>query len=250
MYSPFEQFKIFDYVGFNYNLLLTNSLLQLCFVLFTLLFLGIVFLYGNKNRYNSSFLYSILRLVYVFVYNTIYVYMGKDTKTYFPFFLYVFFFIMFFNLVGLLPYSFTLTSHLSVTIGLAFTLWYAIVLVGIDKWGFVFFSIFVPHGSSGTLVLVIAIIEFISYVSRVASLALRLLANMVAGHIILDCLIFLIYSIIYNSVNGLSVSVVPLLYTIIPIYLLLVILVFEFGVALLQSYIFILLSSIYLKEVH
>jgi ATP synthase subunit 6 len=133
-----------------------------------------VVLYVYKNI--SDFVY----------YNMVYPYLGVDGKKYFPFFLYLFLFIFFSNIFGLIPGFFAVTSHLSVTLFLSTTCWLSILLVGLYIHGIRFFASFYPSKVPFILSPFLMCIEFISYIVRLASLSLRLFANIVAGHILLD----------------------------------------------------------------
>jgi ATP synthase subunit 6 len=249
--SPFEQFKVFEVLKFNenYNFVITNSILQIIVVLTAFLVISYFTLSSTKNTYEIPFYFWIFKELYSFVYNTIYTYVGKKTGLFFPFIFFLFLFIFMCNLVGLVPYSFTVTSHFAITFGLGFTVWFGVILLGIKQWGIQFFSIFFPKGSSAALVFFIAAIEFLSYSFRVLSISLRLLANMVAGHILLDCISFFIFKSIFSSIAGSSVSVVSTSSMAIPLIFLLILLIFEMCVAVLQAYIFIVLSCMYIKEV-
>lgn len=249
IHSPFEQFKIFTLFGYDYNFVITNSTFQLICVLTIFFTFSIAIIYQKKRKYEINYYTLVIKAAYQFFFETIASYVGKHVNIYFPFMFYLFFFIFICNLVGLLPYSFTITSHLAVTFGLAFIVWYGIFLICIEQWDLKFFALFFPKGIAIPLVFLLALIEFVSYMFRVASLALRLLANMIAGHILLDCLAFYIYKLLYESMAFYSIKLVTFGYIIIPIIFLVILLAFETVVALLQAYIFVILSSIYLKEV-
>lgn len=249
IFSPFEQFKVFELAKLNYNFVLTNSLFQLTCISIFFLIITYFVLSSSKKQYEIPFYYIIFKEFYLFVYNTIATYLAKRTGIYFPFIFYLFVFIFLCNAVGLIPYSFTVTSHFAITFGLGFVIWFGTILIGFREWGLKFFNLFFPIGASMPLVFFLTVIEFLSYMFRVFSLSLRLLANMVAGHILLDCIAFFIFKLAFTSIAGSSVSVLSLVTLLIPIFLLIVLLIFEVCVAVLQAYIFMILSCIYLKEV-
>jgi ATP synthase subunit 6 len=247
--SPFEQFKVFDLVKVNYNFVLSNSLLQLTFVFFFFSIISYFVLSGSRKQYEIPLYYIIFKELYFFIYNTMFTYLGRKTGSFFPFIFYIFLFIFICNAIGLVPYSFTVTSHFAITFGLGFMVWFGIILIGFREWGLKFFALFFPKGASVPLIFFLSVIEFISTMFRVFSLSLRLLANMVAGHILLDCIAFFIFKLVFTSVAGSSISFISIVTLLIPVVLLVVLLLFEVCVAVLQAYIFIILSCIYLKEV-
>ena len=110
---------------------------------------------------------------------------GSKAKPYFPFIFSLFMFVLFCNMVGMLPYSFTVTSHIIVTLIMALFIFIAVTIIGFIKHGFKYLSIFVPSGVPAILLPLITIIEIISYLSRPVSLSVRLFANMMAGHTML-----------------------------------------------------------------
>jgi len=145
--SPFEQFQV--NLLYNYSdLYLTDTLLVSIFIFF-LFQISYFFLNFIDHKYYISLSYLIYNYMYYFIYNTIYSYLSEEGKKYFPFLLFLFFFICISNLIGILPYSFTITSHLSITFSLAFIIWYGMFIgVGINKYGlWIFFYVFSKDNS-------------------------------------------------------------------------------------------------------
>jgi ATP synthase subunit 6 len=242
--SPFEQFKLiylFNYADYYISTAIAESLLLL------LLFVGIYVLLSLYRK--NNLILTIFGEIYNFVYENLKNYIGNSTHLYFPFFFYLFLFILICNLVGLLPYSITLTSQLFVTLSLAMISWIGIFYIGLSRWGLKMFGLFFPHGVSIQLVFFLILIETISYVFRIFSLALRLFANIVAGHILIDCVVYFIYKILYTSVYYTSFNLTSFIKILLPFIFLLVLFFFELVVAFLQAYIFIILCALYLKEV-
>ena len=147
----------------------------------------ILFLYlGSKDKsIIPSKLQLIAEMFYAFVAKMISDTAGSKAKPYFPFIFSLFMFVLFCNMVGMLPYSFTVTSHIIVTLILALFIFIAVTVIGFIKHGFKYLSIFVPSGVPAVLLPLITIIEIISYLSRPVSLSVRLFANMMAGHTML-----------------------------------------------------------------
>jgi len=248
-FSPFEQFRLVALENFGGNLVISNSLVNLIFVVFGFLGLGYLLLSMRKKKYEFSIFSWAMQQLYVFFYEVTATYVGNHVNRFFPFMFYTFLFIFLNNLVGLLPYSFTVTSHFVVTFGLSFTMWFGMFLLGLAKWKLAYFSLFYPKGLSIPLLFLLCVLECISNIFRMFSLALRLLANMVAGHILLDCMSFLIYKTFTTAIWFPSVSILSVVMMIIPVVGFLGLLMFEVGVCVLQAYIFVVLSCIYLKEV-
>jgi len=200
----------------------------------------------EKNRMSKSVIKNALIETYDFVYDIVKLYLAPKGKVYFPFFFYLFLFIVFSNLLGILPYSFTITSHLSITFTLSFTVWFGSLIIGFVENGIRYFSLVLPRGVPMVLVPFLVGIETISYIFRSVSLALRLFANIVAGHILLDTLALFIHKLLFPAYITFS----SLLISIIPFFLCIILILFECVVAILQAYIFLVLSSIYLKDAY
>jgi ATP synthase subunit 6 len=244
LFSPFEQFQV-QYFLKNDYFYLTDTLLIALFILF--FFQIFYFLVHFKdNNYHINMVSYILQQIYLFIYEIVYEYLSEEGKKFFPFLFYLFLFICISNIIGILPYSFTITSHLSITFSLAFMVWYGMFIgVGVNKYGLKIFSMFFPKTIPFRLVPLLVFIETISFIFRSISLALRLFANIVAGHILLDTIALVAHKIVYPSYYFTLKSI---LFAIVPIIITIVLILFECVVAVLQGYIFVVLSCIYLKD--
>lgn len=199
--------------------------------------------FSTHNKIGFTFFSAISNFVYS---NMVLPYLGSDGRRYFPFFLYLFFFIFFSNFLGLIPGFFALTSHLSVTLFLSSICWLSILLVGLYLHGFRFFSSFYPSKVPFVLPPFLMFIEFISYIVRLASLSLRLFANIVAGHILLDTISMFFF---YMDMSvGTSIHLEQVAVGFFLWFLLFIMIFFELLIALLQAYIFVVLSVIYLND--
>ena len=159
---------------------------------------------------------------------------GKEGRPYFPFVFTLFMFVLFGNFLGMLPYSFTFTSHLAVTFTLAAFIFIAVTLIAVLKHGMKFFSFFLPHGVPIAMAPLLIPIEIISYLSRPVSLSVRLFANMMAGHTLL------------KVVAG---FVVPLgIFGVAPVAGLVAVTALELLISFLQAYIFTILTCIYISD--
>ena len=163
---------------------------------------------------------------------------GDEGKRYFPFFFTLFMFVLFGNLAGMIPGSFTFTSHIVVTFTMALIIFVVITAIGIARHGTHFFSLFFPHGAPLATAPILIPIEVVSYLSRPVSLSVRLFANMTVGHIILK--IFAGFVI--------SLGAFFVLPGVVPFSVLVGITALEFFIAALQAYIFTILSCIYLND--
>ena len=178
-------------------------------------------------------------MAYSFVANMIKENVGTEGMKYFPFIFSLFMFILFCNMLGMLPYSFTVTSHLIVTFALAATVFLLITGVGFARHGIGFLKLFVPSGIPVVLLPLLVVIEVISYLTRPVSLSVRLFGNMMAGHTMLK--------IFGGFVVGLgSAGLVPL--AIAPFALMVAFTGLELLIAGLQAYVFTILTCIYLHE--
>ena len=160
---------------------------------------------------------------------------GKKAKPYFSFIFSLFIFVLFCNMVGMLPYSFTVTSHIIVTLAFAMFIFIGVTILGFVIHGFKYLKIFVPSGVPMVLLPIIMIIEIISYLSRPVSLSVRLFANMMAGHTMLKVFGGFVISL------GLVAGWLPLTFSAALTGL-------EILVAFLQAYVFAILTCIYLND--
>lgn len=179
---------------------------------------------------------SVSEMAYEFVAGMMKDIVGHGGERYFPFIFTLFIFILTCNLFGMIPYSFTPTSHIIVTFGLAATVFIGVTLIGIIKHGPRFLTLFVPKGVPVALLPIIVVIELISYLSRPISLSVRLFANMLAGHTMLK--VFAGFVVSMGFVTG---GFLPFVFAVALTGL-------EVLVAFLQAYVFAVLSCIYLHD--
>ncbi len=184
--DPLHQFQIQRYLPINIGGLdasFSNSALYM--VITVALITGLI-VYGMRGRaLVPTRMQSLAELFYEFVANLVRDNAGPDARKYFPFVFSLFMFIMVGNLLGLIPGTFTFTSHIIVTFGLALTVFVFVTLLGLIKHGFHFFTLFMPSGVPMALAPILIPIEILSYLSRPVSLSIRLFANMMAGHTML-----------------------------------------------------------------
>ena len=160
---------------------------------------------------------------------------GNEGRQYFPFVFSLFMFILFANLFGLVPYSFTVTSHIIVTAAMALFVFFGVTIIGIARHGLHFFSYFVPKGAPIALIPVMIPIEILSYFIRPLSLSVRLFANMVAGHVMLTVVGGFVFAL------GIWAGWIPLAFVTVLFGL-------ELLIACLQAYVFTILTCIYLHD--
>src|SRR5438876_197407 len=155
---------------------------------------------------------------------------------YFPFIYVLFIFILINNLIGMIPYSFASTSHFILTFSISFTIVLGATILGFQQHGLTFFSLFVPAGCPLSLLLLLVLIEFISYLARNISLGLRLAANILSGHMLLNILSGFTYNIMSSGFIFFLLGLLPLAFIIAFSGL-------ELGIAFIQSQVFLLLSN-------
>jgi len=178
---------------------------------------------------------SMAELSYEFVANLLRDTVGNEGRKYFPFVFSLFMFILFGNMLGMIPYSFTFTSHVIVTFAMALTVFIGVTILGFVKHGFRFFSFFVPPGVSVVLWPLMIPIEIISYLSRPISLSVRLFANLTAGHTMLK--VFAGFIISLGIVGG-----------ILPFAFVVALTGLELLIAFLQAYVFTILTCFYIND--
>jgi F-type H+-transporting ATPase subunit a len=238
MLSPLEQFKvvIIRPLGlFGYDLSITNSTVYL---LLACLFLYVVFAKGTeKGRLIPDGMQRLAEMLYIFLNNLVKQQAGIKGLKYFPVLLILFYMILFLNLLGLTPFAFTCTSQICYTFTLGFSMFIGVVIVGLVAQKADFVKQFIP-ATTGPIVPLLIVIEIFSYCIRPFSLSIRLFANMLAGHTLLNILSGFL-------MNLLKVDVILGLLMGLPV---IAICVLELGIAFLQAYVFVVLISIYLKE--
>lgn len=178
---------------------------------------------------------------YGFIDDMVVAQVGPEGRRFFPFVFTLFMFILFGNMLGLFPYAFTFTSHITVTFALAMTVFVLVTAVAIALHGRKFFGYFMPEGAPMWLAPIIIPVEIVSYLSRPISLSVRLFANMMAGHVMLK-----VFATFVVMLAGLGVAG-PLL-SILPLALNVALVAFEVLVAFLQAYVFAILTCIYLHD--
>lgn len=190
-YSPLEQFEIVPIIPFYFGILdfsITNETLILAVILFIVFFTFVKMTPINSSYFltPSHTLYTLFEGMFSLILSMISDNIAsKKGQNFFPFVFSIFAYIVMLNLIGLVPYSFTLTSHLIVTFALALFMFIGINIICIRIHGLEFFSLFLPGGTSFALALLLVPIELISFVFKPISLSIRLFANMMAGHTLL-----------------------------------------------------------------
>jgi len=235
--NPMHQFEVFRIgpeikLG-TVNLSFTNASLFMLISALSILFL--LFIGSKKKLLIPTKVQLISEMSYSFVAKMINETAGANAKNFFPFIFTLFMFVLFCNMVGMLPYSFTVTSHIIVTFVLAALIFVGVTIIGFVKHGIKYLELFVPKGVPMLLLPLIIIIEIISYLSRPVSLSVRLFANMMAGHTMLKVFGGFVISL------GLLGGWLPLGFSVALTGL-------EVLVAFLQAYVFAILTCIYLND--
>jgi ATP synthase subunit 6 len=245
IFSPLEQFEIISLFPIRlsaFDLSFTNSsfiILLGVFILVTTFQLVTVDGNGSlvPNRYQT-----IIENLYEAVLGIVKDSIGEKASTYFPFIFALFSFILVVNLLGIVPYSFTVTSHLIVTITLALAIYIGKLILGFRLHGIKLFGILLPGGAPIAMAPFLVLIEFISFNITVVSLSVRLFANIIAGHILLKVLAGFAWTI---AMAGGALLVLHR----VPIVVLFILLGLELGVAIVQAYVFALLTCIYISDI-
>lgn len=235
--NPMSQFEVYSIgpkiqIG-SFDLSFTNSSL---FMVLTVAAISLFFIAATqKKSLVPNKMQLIAEMAFEFVSKMISETAGKDARPYFPFILSLFLFVLVANLLGMLPYSFTVTSHIIVTFALAFFIFIGVTVVGFAKHGISYLKLFVPSGVPIFLLPLIIVIEVISYLSRPVSLSVRLFANMMAGHTMLKVFGGFVVSL------GILGGWLPLGFAVALTGL-------ELLVAFIQAYVFAILTCIYLND--
>lgn len=239
-HGPLEQFEIRELVPIHvggWDLSFTNSSL---WMLLAVALVSFLFTAGVRSgslvpgRWQAA-----VEMTYEFVANMLRDNVGREGSAYFPFIFTLFVFILFGNLLGMIPYSFTYTSHIVVTFTMAAVVFVGVTAIGLARHGFRFFGYFVPTGVPWVLIPLMVPIEVISYFVRPVSLSLRLFANMMAGHTMLKVFGGFVVLLFGSGLGALAPA---------PLAVVVALTGFEVLVACIQAYVFAVLSCLYLHD--
>jgi F-type H+-transporting ATPase subunit a len=241
MIDPIEQFHIeklftIGHIG-NQEIAFTNSSAYMfgAVALITLLMLG------SGRRLVPGRIQSVAEIAYEFVANTIRSNAGKDGMKFFPLVFTIFMLLAVSNMVGVIPYSFTIASHIIVTAALAFLVFFTVLIYGFYKNGLKFFKLFVPSGIPIFILPLVVFIEIFSFFLRPVSHSVRLFANMLAGHIALA-----VFASFIPLLAGLGIA--GYLGAVLPLGMVMALTALELLVAFLQAYVFTILTVIYIND--
>jgi F-type H+-transporting ATPase subunit a len=234
--DPLKQFairEIFRLNLFGFDLIFTNSSLAMLFAVSALLLMFIpVFITSNSS--GNSKLYALIEIVYDMINQMVESAAGDKNRKFAPLIFSIFLFVLSCNLLGMLPWSFTATSHIAVTFAMAIGIFIFVTLLGFFKHGANYLSLFLPKGVPVYIAPLLVVIEFFAYIARPISLSIRLAANMIAGHIVLKVLA--------------AFTVMAGVLGVFPFMLLTILTGFEIFVSILQAYIFAILTCVYLND--
>jgi F-type H+-transporting ATPase subunit a len=243
MADPIHQFEIYPIVNLGHigghEFAFTNSALYMAITV-----VGIAALLVGASSSRALVpgrMQSIAELSYEFVANTIETTAGKEGLKFFPLVFTLFMFILVSNVIGLIPYTFTVASHIIITASLALLVFLTVIVYGLYKNGLRFFGLFVPSGVPMYILPLIVFIEVLSFLSRPISHSVRLFANMLAGHITLKVFASFVTLLGGLGIAGIAGATLPLLMVVALTAL-------ELLVAFLQAYVFAILTCIYLND--
>lgn len=241
--SPIEQFEIHKIFSLGHiggqEIAFTNSS---AYMLVAVAAISVLMIGGSAGRrLIPTRFQSLAELTYEFVGNTLRQSVGDEGMKFFPLVFSIFTFVLVANLIGIIPFTFAVTSHLIITIALALIVFLTVFLYGLYKNGLKFFKLFVPSGIPGYILPLIVVIEVISFLSRPVSHSVRLFANILAGHITLK--------VFAGFVAGLgALGAVGILGATLPLAMTTALTALELLVAFLQAYVFAILTCIYLND--
>lgn len=239
-YSPLDQFELKPLLLITDNLTfsITNYTLYLIIVSLIIVFYSSIIRHNflGSSRWGVSVI-----AIYDTILNLVNGQIGRKGGYYFPLIFTIFNFILIANLISMIPYSFAISAQLVAVVSFSLALWIGNVVLGLYLHGWGFFALFVPSGTPLALVPVLVLIEALSYASRAISLGLRLGANILSGHLLMLILGSLIISLMSSSLLGFVSGIIPILAVV-------AITILEFGIAIIQAYVFSILLSGYIKD--
>lgn len=236
--NPLEQFDVIIINNLYKNFAVTNFGLMMLFNFILVLFL----FYNFKNVFNLNSIEFVIKFLFVFIKDVLKDNMSIKKYSFIFLFYFVFLFILVSNLIGMTPYSITITSHLIFTLFYSLAFFIGTNVIGILYHKEKYFVLFLPEGVPIFIIPLLIIIEYVSYFSRILSLSIRLFANMMAGHILMKILISFVWNIF-------SAGSIWLFLSFLPFGIIFCVTGLEFVIAFLQAYVFIVLLSIYLNDV-
>lgn len=245
MYNPLEQFELtviqIIYFFELFDLSITNVVVLIMFIFCIIYFIGysLVFRRNRRKTIIPNNWQNFLEVIYLFLLNLTLEQTSNRGLKYFPFLFTLFWFVFLSNLLGLIPFGFTITSHIIITFSLSIGIIIGFTIIGFVNYKLKFIKLFIPSGAPNAILPLLIIIEILSYSIRVFSLAIRLSANMMAGHTLLY-----IVSGFVIKLKKLSIIIFLISWV-----LILAILLLEIGISILQAYVFVTLCSIYLNDV-
>ncbi|MEQ8966491.1 MAG: F0F1 ATP synthase subunit A [Azospirillaceae bacterium] len=235
MAGPLEQFEVKPIVPIqvgSLDLSFTNSSL---WMIIAVVVITAFLTYATSGRaLVPTRLQSMAELIYEAVAATMRDAVGSEGRQYFPFVFTLFVFVLIANLLGMIPGSFTVTSHIIVTFALAAFIFVAVTIIGVVRHGAKFLSLFFPHGAPWWTGIILIPVEIVSYLSRPVSLSVRLFANMVVGHVLL-------------KVIGGFIALMGV-FGIVPFIALIPLTALEIMIAVIQAYVFTVLTCVYLND--
>jgi F-type H+-transporting ATPase subunit a len=241
VFHPMDQFIVKPMFGDGQVGLFTVTNVTFWMALSVLCIIGLLVLGTSGRKTVPSRMQSIAELAYGFIRKMVEDVAGKDALPYFPYIMTLFMFIVFSNFLGLIPGSFTTTSHIAVTAVMAMAVFLAVTILGFVKNGAGFLSLFWISSAPLPLRPILALIEVISYFVRPVSHSIRLAGNMMAGHAVIK--VFAAFAPMVLISTGIGLVVTPLsIIAITAIYAL------EVLVSFIQAYVFTILTCVYLKD--
>jgi F-type H+-transporting ATPase subunit a len=234
MHSPLAQFEVHPLIPLNlggYDISFTNASLWMLIAISAVMFL--MYMGTRRAALVPGRWQSANEMLVEFVGGMVQDNAGKDAMRYFPLIFTLFIFLLFCNVLGMIPTSFTVTSHIIVTFAMAICVFVGVTIIGFITHGTHFLSLFLPEGTPWWMMPLMIVIELVSYLARPISLSIRLAANMLAGHLLLK----IVAGFVMIGLLG-----------IFPFAFLLIFTAFEIFIACLQAYIFAMLSCIYLND--
>ena len=243
--SPLEQFEVTNLIGINapilgfFNLTLTNLALYSIVLLF--LTLGLHFVSSNNRKLVPSKWSIALESSFASINTMVRDQIGTANEVYLPFIYSLFFFIIIANLTGNVPYNYTITTSIVVSLGLSLTIFIGVTILALSIHKVRFFSFFIPSGTPLALVPLLVLIELISYLARAVSLGVRLFANIMAGHTLMKILSTFLFQMFTSSA-------LVFVITLVPFALFTCIIGLEIAVSFIQAYVFSILVCSYLKD--